>query len=143
MWSLIQKRMKWKANTNWLDKNKQNINRKWRPRKLVKDVIEDLKKEGIQPVSMADIKDIYLSLVNTDQNTLKSLVAQTKTPVLIKIVAKAMVWWKWFEIIEKMFDRAIWKAVQQVEQTNKNIEITDTLTKEQKKKIAERLLKTK
>ena len=118
-------------------------NPKWRPRKLVKHIIEDLKKEGIQPVNIQDIKDIYLSLVNTDTKKLKELATGEKTPVLIKIVAKAMVWWKWFEIIEKMFDRAIWKAVQQVEQTNKNIEITDTLTKEQKKKIAERLLKTK
>jgi hypothetical protein len=36
--------------------------------------------------------------------------------MLIRILAKNMLWWKWFDIIEKMLDRWIWKANQSINQ---------------------------
>jgi pentatricopeptide repeat protein len=36
-------------------------------------------------------------------------------PMLIRILVKNMLWGKGFDIIEKMLDRGIWKAVQKTE----------------------------
>lgn len=111
MTSIINKRMKGKHNTNWLDKNPQNRNTKWRPRKLVSDVLVEMKAKWINPVSADEIKDIYLSLVNNTLDEIKEIMKDPNQPVLTQLVAKAMMQGKGIETLEKMFDRAVGKAI--------------------------------
>lgn len=115
MWELIQKRMKWKANSNWLDKNKDNINRNWRPRKWISLVNAELKEKWYSPASKADIEENYMSLLQLEEVELKKLLEDKSKPMLIRILIKNMLSWKGFDIIEKMLDRWIGKAVQKME----------------------------
>lgn len=119
MTDIINKRMKGKHNTNWLDKNPQNRNTKGRPRKLVGTVLAEMKSKGIQPVSFDEIKDIYLSLVNNTKDELEAIMKDENQPILTKLIIKAMMKGN-IDVIEKMFDRALWKAVQRNEHTGKD-----------------------
>jgi hypothetical protein len=47
---------------------------------------------------------------------LKEMVNDKTKPMLIRILVKNMLWWKGFDIIEKMLDRWIGKATQKIEQ---------------------------
>ena len=105
-----------KRNTNGLKQNPQNRNTQGRPRKLVSDVLTEMKLKGIKPVSIDEIKDIYLSLVNNTQEDLQEIVNDTNQPMITKIIIQAIVRkGKGFEVIERMFDRAIGKAIQKQE----------------------------
>jgi len=115
MWELLQKRMKWKANTNWFDKNPNNIV-PWRPKKWVSAINEELKKAWYLPASKNDIEACYMSLIQLEQEQLTNIANDKSKPMLIHILAKNMLWWKWFDIIEKMLDRWIWKANQSINQ---------------------------
>jgi hypothetical protein len=53
------------------------------------------------------------------------MVNDKSKPMLIRILVKNMLWWKGFDIIEKMLDRWIWKAVQKTENDTKmQVDIT-------------------
>lgn len=109
----------WKRNTNWFNKNPQNINRKWRPKKWVSFVNEELKKEGYTQVKKQDIIENYLSLINLPEEKLKTMVNDSTLPIFVRILIKNILSKKWFDIIEIMLDRAIWKATS----INENINI--------------------
>lgn len=107
--------MKWKQNTNGFDKNPQN-RKNGRPRKLVSDVLTSMREKGIKPVSMDEIKDIYLSLVNNTRQELDEIMEDPDQPMLTKIIIKAMKdKGKGFEVLERMFDRAVGRSVQRQE----------------------------
>ena len=98
----------------------QSWNPKWRPRRTLRVINEELEKLWYEPATFDDIKNAYLYLLQLPVDEIKRLVNKRDTPILIKIVAKALSEKKWFDIIEKMLDRAIWKAVQQI---NSKIEL--------------------
>lgn len=101
-----------KRNTNGLDKNPKNINVNGRPRKLISDVVNDLKKAGITPASKADIIACYLQLIQLPMSELKTRVEAADQPAMVRIVGKAILGGKGFEVIEKVLDRGIGKAEQ-------------------------------
>ena len=111
MWELIQKRMKGKANTNWFNKNPQNIVF-WRPRKWISLVNAELKEKWYSPATKAEIEENYMSLLQLEEDQLKEMATDKTKPMLIRILIKNMLWWKGFDIIEKMLDRWIGKAKQ-------------------------------
>jgi len=94
----------------------QSWNPAWRPRRTLKVINEELKKAGYEPATFDDIKSAYLYLLQLPVDEIKELVNKKDTPVMIKIVAKALWDKKGFDIIEKMLDRTLGKAVQQIEQ---------------------------
>ena len=100
------------------DKNPQNINRNGRPRRLVSDVINELDAQGIKPATKTDIQDVYMRLINTEIPELEQIVKDSTQPVLVRIVGKAILSGKGFEIIEKMLDRSIGKAEQKTDITS-------------------------
>jgi hypothetical protein len=97
-------------------KNPQNINRKGRPRKMVSGIITELKERGVEKVSPADVKEVFLMLINLEKNEIEEISEDEKQPIITKIVSKEMLSGKGFDIIEKMLDRAIGKS-------NENINI--------------------
>lgn len=115
------------------DKNPENINRNGRPRKTINSVNKELEEQGIKPTTANEIKDIYLRLVNMEMTELKALVENQKQPALIRIVGKKILSEKGFDIIEKMLDRSIGRATQQINVNDITpvIEVTD----QQKKAI--------
>lgn len=104
-----------------------------RPRKTINSVNKELEEQGIKPTTANEIKDIYLRLVNMEMTELKALVEESKQPALIRIVGKKILSDKGFDIIEKMLDRSIGRATQQINVNDITpvIEVTD----QQKKAI--------
>lgn len=115
------------------DKLPKNINKNGRPRKTINSVNKELEEQGIKPTTANEIKDIYLRLVNMEMTELKALVENQKQPALIRIVGKKILSDKGFDIIEKMLDRSIGRATQQINVNDITpvIEVTD----QQKKAI--------
>ncbi len=114
-----------KKTSNWFNKNPQNINRKWRPKKWVALINEELESKWYEPARKQDIEINYMHLVNLNEKELKALLADEKQPMIVRIIIKNMLSGKWFDIIEKMLDRAIWKPKQTTEEVwnKQNIEI--------------------
>jgi len=97
--------------------NKQNIvkhrykkgqsgNPKGRPPKLCANVLKELKAEGIEPVTMGQIKDIYESLINAKKERLVEFEKDKEQPILIRIIIKQMLSGKGFDVIERLLNRA-------------------------------------
>jgi hypothetical protein len=117
---------------NALEKG-ETANPNGRPRKTINSVNKELEEQGIKPTTANEIKDIYLRLVNMEMTELKALVENQKQPALIRIVGKKILSDKGFDIIEKMLDRSIGRATQQINVNDITpvIEVTD----QQKKAI--------
>lgn len=94
---------------------KQNINRKGRPRKTISAVNLELEKAGFVEVSSNDIKSCYLRLINLDLKTLKEMSSNQEQPAMVRIVGKSILSGRGFDVIEKMLDRSIGKAEQKVQ----------------------------
>lgn len=108
-------KFKWKRNTNWFDKNKNNINMNWRPKKGLSVINEELKALWYSPATKNDVEACYMSLIQLEQAQLTDIANNKDKPIIARILAKNMLWWKWFDIIEKMLDRWIWKATQKID----------------------------
>ena len=102
-------------------KKGESWNPNWRPKKrTIKVINEELKDKWVLPASMDEIKDIYLQVINADEKDLQELINNPNTPLLVKILVKNMASKRWFDVVEKMLDRAIWKSIQRTENTNTN-----------------------
>ena len=111
------KNIKPSDNTNGLQKNKKNINRKGRPRKLISDTIKKMEQDGIKETTVQEIKSVYLRLINHSKEDLQKVIDDKNQPALNCIVAQNIMSGKGFEVIDKMLDRAIGKATQSMDVT--------------------------
>lgn len=100
---------------NGFKQNPQNINKTGVNRKLISDVNIDLENNGVKEATKTDIVSCYLRLINLPVDELKQAVEDNKKPALIRIVGKAILSGKGFEVIEKVLDRAVGKANQSVD----------------------------
>lgn len=95
---------------NGFDKNPQNINRNGANRKSIASVNIDLEANGYKAASKQDIVDCYLRLINIDLKELGKMVTGEDQPAMVRIVGKAILSGKGFDVIEKLLDRGIGKA---------------------------------
>ena len=101
------------------DKNKQNINRKGRPRKGISLVNFELAKLGYTKATKEDIENIYLVMIQLSQDELVKIGNDKDNPMLARILAKSILDNKrGFENSEKILDRAIGKPNQSVSGPN-------------------------
>ena len=91
------------------DKRPQNINKTGANRKTISSVNLELEKVGAIEASKRDITSCYLRLIQLTIPELETIVKDVKQPALIRIVGKAILGGKGFEIIERMMDRSIGK----------------------------------
>jgi hypothetical protein len=89
------------------DANPQNINRTGANRKSIATVNVDLEANGYKAASKQDIIDCYLRLINIDLKELGDMVKDDSQPAMIRIVGKAILSGKGFDVIEKVLDRGI------------------------------------
>jgi hypothetical protein len=109
---------RWKLEPKMIEKSWkkwQSGNPKGQPRKGIGLVNDELKEKWYNPATKQDIETNYMSLLQLSKNELIELWKDESKPMLIRIIVKNMLWWKGFDIIEKMLDRWIWKSVQKVE----------------------------
>lgn len=111
------------------DKNPQNINKNGRPPKLVSHLNAELKKEGYEPVSNAQIVDAYTTLLNLPLSKIKEIaaIANDDYPTIYKLVAKELMGKRGAEMLEKLLDRAYGKSVQRNDVTSDGKEISINL----------------
>ncbi len=115
----------------WFDANPEHINKAWRPKKGISLVNEQLAQEWYDPAKKSDIEINYMSLLQLWEQRLKLLVNDQEQPMLVRILAKNMLWTKWFDIIEKMLDRGIGKPAQKIDWEQKvDVSVTDERIKE-------------
>lgn len=109
-----EKNFKDKINTRGFKQCPENINKNGRSKRLVGDIIIDLKENGYNAISNADINELYKILININSEDLKLMAEDQKQPIIVKVIVKAIIGGRGFEIIEKMLDRAIGKSQENI-----------------------------
>lgn len=122
-------------------KNDPRINKKGRPRKLISNCIKEMDENGIKETSSEEIKSVYLRLINLTIPELEKKVQDEAEPVLTRIVGKNILSGKGFDILEKMFDRAMGRPQQFVDHKNNGGSFDNMDLKQVSTEDLERLLK--
>lgn len=86
-----------------------------RPKKGISYVNDQLSKEWYKPATRQDIEANYMAMIQLPQAKLKAFTEDKDKPMLVRIIAKAMLSGKGFDVIEKMLDRWIGKAKETLE----------------------------
>tara|TARA_R110000803_G_scaffold61223_2_gene120986 strand:+ start:55 stop:444 length:390 start_codon:yes stop_codon:yes gene_type:complete len=105
------------------DANPQNINRTGANRKSISSVNVELETNGYVAANKKDILDCYLRLINIDLKKLGEMVKDDDQPAMIRIVGKAILSGKGFDVVEKVLDRGIGKPDNKVDVTTKGDKI--------------------
>jgi hypothetical protein len=113
-----------KWNSNGFSKNKQNINRTGANRKTINSVNKELEENGVKEATPNDIKSCYLRLINIGLTELKDMVMDEKQPSMIRVVGKAILSGKGFDVIEKMLDRTMGKPTNYTDITSQGDKIS-------------------
>lgn len=90
----------------------ETMNPNGRPRKGISLINAELEKNGYKPATRQDIETTYLSMLQLAQAELAKYAGAEKSPMLVRIIAKAILSKDGFSIIEKMLDRSIGKPNQ-------------------------------
>lgn len=93
----------------------QSGNPKGRPPKLLSHLLKDLKEKGYEQVTSGQIVEAYETLFGLDEAQLKAVTANKSLPMVSRIVAKAMLSTRGFEILERMLDRAQGRPKQSID----------------------------
>ena len=95
-----------------------------RPRRVLTHVLKELEDKGYERVSATDVHEAFERLVNLQEDQLKKLSTSVNEPILVRIVAKALIDKRGFDYLEKLLDRAHGKAKQSVDHTTGGDKIT-------------------
>ena len=98
-------------------KKGQSGNPQGRKPLTISQTIRDLKKEGYREPSQDDIVRAYKYIFAIDEAKVKDLVNDKTQPMLNRIVGKAVLSGRGFDIIERMIDRAYGKVGQKIDIT--------------------------
>ena len=120
-----------KINTAGFQNKPENINKTGRPKKTIGAVNIELEKQGFTEASKNDIVSCYLRLIQLPFSELEIKIADITQPALISIVGKAILSGKGFDVIEKILDRGIGKANDNVVHSGEIKTNYPILTKEQ------------
>lgn len=90
-------------------------NPNWQPRKWISLVNKELQDKWYPPARKQDIEENYMQILQLEEEELKAIINDKNKPMLVRIICKNILSWKWFDVIERMLDRWIWKATQKEE----------------------------
>lgn len=93
----------------------ETANPNWRPKKWIALVNSELAEAWYNPATKQDIEANYMAMIQLWQDKLTELANNKDKPMLVRIIAKNMLWGKGFDIIEKMLDRWIGKPKSEVD----------------------------
>ena len=108
--------LKWK----WFDKNPQNINRSWRPRKQFSMILSEVESLWYKRPSHSEVVELCWLLLSLSKDDLKRVEQSDEYPMIMKIIASRLLSDKGFETVEKILDRMYGKTLPQA-----NIHDTD------------------
>lgn len=108
--------------------NKQNLKpfqkghklSKGRPPKLITTTIRELKEQGYQPATAAQIREASEFLITLDREKLADIAKDEAQPMYLRIVAKELLGKKGHDVVNSILDRNYGKAKQALEHTGEN-----------------------
>ena len=86
-----------------------------RPPRLLSTITAELKAKGYERATANQVADAFETLMNVPEDELVKMVKDTKSPMSLRIVGKAMVTAKGWEVLQAMLDRAHGKSRQGVD----------------------------
>ena len=89
-----------------------------RPPKLLSTITAELKAKGYERATANQVADAFETLMNVPQNELADMVKDEKAPMSLRIVGKAMLTAKGWEVLQAMLDRAHGRAKQAIDHTS-------------------------
>ena len=85
-----------------------------RPPRLLSTITAELKAKGYERATANQVADAFETLLNVPEDVLANMVKDKHKPMSLRIVGKAMLTAKGWEVLQAMLDRAHGKAKQQV-----------------------------
>lgn len=96
-----------------------------RPPKLLSSIVAELKAKGYQRATAAQVAEAFETLMNVPEDVLAEMVKDKSSPMSLRIVGKAMLTAKGWEVLQAMLDRAHGRPKQHVtSENNGSIHIT-------------------
>ena len=92
--------------------------------KLLSTICAELKAKGYERATANQVADAFETLMNVPQNELADMVKDEKAPMSLRIVGKAMLTAKGWEVLQAMLDRAHGKSKQSIDHTSGGEAIT-------------------
>ena len=80
------------------------------PPKLLSTITAELKAKGYERATANQVADAFETLMNVPEDELRKMVNEGKSPMSLRIVGKAMLTAKGWEVLQAMLDRAHGKA---------------------------------
>ena len=90
----------------------ETMNPNGRPRRTVRVILDEGEKQGIGRVSKEDVTHAYELVVNLTEDKMKHAMSDKDAPMLVRIVAKALLDKRGFDILETMLNRSQGKPAQ-------------------------------
>ena len=87
------------------------------PPRLLSTITAELKSKGYERATANQVADAFETLMNVPQDELAKMVKDEKAPMSLRIVGKAMLTAKGWEVLQAMLDRAHGKAKQSMDMT--------------------------
>ena len=85
-----------------------------RPPRLLSTIVAELKAKGYQRATAGNVVEAFETLLNVPEEELAEMVKDKSQPMSMRIVGKAMLTAKGWEVLQAMLDRAHGKAKQAV-----------------------------
>lgn len=97
----------------------ETMNPNGRPPKLLSSIVKELRAKGYERATATTVCEAFEILMNVPKEVLVEMTNDKEAPMSIRIVGKAMLSAKGWEVLSAILDRAHGKAVQQIIQDNK------------------------
>ena len=105
---------------------KGDTNNGGRPPKLLSTIVAELRSQGYERATAGTVADAFETLLNVPEDVLADMVKDKTKPMSLRIVGKAMLTAKGWEVLQAMLDRAHGKAKQSTDITTGGERITVT-----------------
>ena len=97
-----------------------------RPPLLLSTIVAELRAKGYERATAGTVADAFETLLNVPEDVLADMVKDKTKPMSLRIVGKAMLTAKGWEVLQAMLDRAHGKAKQSTDITTGGERITVT-----------------
>mgnify|MGYP003442567237 CR=1 FL=1 len=98
-----------------------------RPPMLLSTIVAELRAEGYERATANQVADAFETLLNVPEDVLANMVKDKHKPMSLRIVGKAMLTAKGWEVLQAMLDRAHGKAKQAIDHTTGGEKISVTI----------------
>ena len=98
-----------------------------RPPLLLSTIVAELRAKGYERATAGTVADAFETLLNVPEDVLAEMVKDKTKPMSLRIVGKAMLTAKGWEVLQAMLDRAHGKAKQAIDHTTGGEKISVTI----------------